>query len=99
VSCSITTDLTAWPISYADMEPHYTQAEQLYQVRGARGEDPTDPPARRDVPVPALRTSRGSSSCPTTFSAAGHHPFHAPAACLRDEANPRVQRVRAMHEL
>ena len=35
----------AWPISYEEMEPYYTQAEELYQVHGARGEDPTEPPA------------------------------------------------------
>src|SRR4051812_13341340 len=27
----------AWPIRYAEMEPYYTQAEQLYQVHGVRG--------------------------------------------------------------
>ena len=42
----------AWPISYDDMEPYYTQAEQLYQVHGARGEDPTEPPVERALPVP-----------------------------------------------
>ena len=35
----------AWPLSYEDLEPYYTQAEQMYEVRGARGEDPTEPPA------------------------------------------------------
>ncbi len=45
----------AWPISYEDMEPYYTQAEQLYQVHGARGEDPTEPPASAPYPFPALR--------------------------------------------
>ena len=39
-------------ISYDDMEPYYTQAEQLYQVHGARGEDPTEPPVERALPVP-----------------------------------------------
>ena len=29
----------AWPISYDEMEPYYTKAEQMYQVHGARGED------------------------------------------------------------
>ena len=33
----------AWPISYADMEPYYTEAERLYHVHGAAGEDPTEP--------------------------------------------------------
>ena len=42
----------AWPISYEDIEPYYTQAEQLYEVHGARGEDPTEPPVERAVPVP-----------------------------------------------
>src|SRR5215831_16386372 len=30
----------AWPISYEDMEPFYTKAEQMYQVHGEHGEDP-----------------------------------------------------------
>ena len=42
----------AWPISYEEMEPYYTQAEQLYQVHGARGEDPTEPPASAPYPLP-----------------------------------------------
>jgi choline dehydrogenase-like flavoprotein len=28
----------AWPISYEELEPCYTQAEQLYCVHGERGE-------------------------------------------------------------
>ena len=36
------------------MEPYYTQAEQLYQVHGARGEDPTEPPASAPYPFPAV---------------------------------------------
>ena len=42
----------AWPISYQDMEPYYSAAETMYQVHGARGEDPTDPPASAALPVP-----------------------------------------------
>ena len=42
----------AWPISYQDMEPYYTAAEAMYQVHGARGEDPTDPPASAPYPYP-----------------------------------------------
>ncbi len=44
----------AWPIAYEEMEPYYTQAEQLYRVRGARGEDPTEPPASAPYPFPAV---------------------------------------------
>jgi choline dehydrogenase-like flavoprotein len=44
----------AWPISYDELEPYYTQAEQLYEVHGARGEDPTEPPASGPYPFPAV---------------------------------------------
>ena len=44
----------AWPISYDDFEPYYTQAERLYQVHGNRGEDPTEPPASAPYPCPAV---------------------------------------------
>ena len=33
----------AWPISYESFEPWYQKAETLYDVRGAIGEDPTEP--------------------------------------------------------
>lgn len=33
----------AWPISYEDLEPYYTEAEKLYHVHGERGIDPTEP--------------------------------------------------------
>ena len=35
----------AWPISYDELEPYYSRAETMYEVHGARGEDPTEPPA------------------------------------------------------
>jgi choline dehydrogenase-like flavoprotein len=54
----------AWPIAYDELEPYYTLAEQLYQVHGARGEDPTEPPASRTHTRRCL-TSRGSSSLRT----------------------------------
>ena len=33
----------AWPFSYDELEPWYSKAEQLYQVRGTTREDPTEP--------------------------------------------------------
>ena len=44
----------AWPISYDELEPYYTQAEQIYEVHGDRGEDPTEPPASAPYPFPAV---------------------------------------------
>src|SRR6266700_1764508 len=45
----------AWPISYDDMEPYYTQAESLYHVHGNRGEDPTELPAGKPYPYSAIK--------------------------------------------
>ena len=45
----------AWPISYQDMEPYYTAAETMYEVHGARGEDPTEAAGQRALPVPGGR--------------------------------------------
>ncbi|HKC25588.1 MAG TPA: FAD-dependent oxidoreductase, partial [Thermoanaerobaculia bacterium] len=44
----------AWPISYSDLEPYYTEAEHLYQVHGERGADPTDPWASAPYKYPAV---------------------------------------------
>jgi len=39
-----------WPITYADLEPHYGEAEKLFKVHGSSDNDPTEPP--RSVPWP-----------------------------------------------
>jgi choline dehydrogenase-like flavoprotein len=77
----------AWPISYVDMEPYYTQAEQLYQVHGARGEDPTEPPASAPYPFPAVSHEPRIQQLSDQLAAAGLHPFHAPCGILLDESN------------
>jgi choline dehydrogenase-like flavoprotein len=44
----------AWPIDYETLAPYYERAERLYQVHGAIGDDPTEPPrgAYPHSPVP-----------------------------------------------
>jgi len=44
----------AWPFTYADLEPYYAQAESLYRVHGAMGEDPSEPWRSRPYPFGAL---------------------------------------------
>jgi choline dehydrogenase-like flavoprotein len=68
----------AWPISYADLEPYYTQAEQMYEVHGARGEDPTEPPASGPYPFPAVSHEPRIQQLADDLATAGYHPFHAP---------------------
>ena len=77
----------AWPISYEDMEPYYTRAEQLYQVHGARGEDPTEPPASAPYPFPAVSHEPRIQRLSDDLEKAGLHPFHAPCGVLLDESN------------
>ena len=77
----------AWPIGYDEMEPYYTLAEQLYQVHGARGEDPTEPPASAPYPFPAVSHEPRIQQLSDDLAAAGRHPFHAPCGVMLDEAN------------
>ena len=77
----------AWPISYEEMEPFYTRAEQLYEVRGARGEDPTEPPASAPYPHPAVSHEPRIQQLADDLAAAGYEPFHAPCGVLLDEDN------------
>ena len=77
----------AWPISYDEMEPYYTQAEQLYQVHGARGEDPTEPPASAPYPFPAVSHEPRIQQLSDDLAAAGYQPFHAPCGVMLDESN------------
>jgi choline dehydrogenase-like flavoprotein len=77
----------AWPIGYDEMEPYYTLAEQLYQVHGARGEDPTEPPSSAPYPFPAVSHEPRIQQLADDLAAAGHHPFHAPCGVLLNEDN------------
>jgi choline dehydrogenase-like flavoprotein len=77
----------AWPISYEELEPYYTQAEQLYQVHGARGEDPTEPPASAPYPFPAVSHEPRIQQLSDDLAKAGLQPFHAPCGVLLDESN------------
>jgi choline dehydrogenase-like flavoprotein len=77
----------AWPISYDELEPYYTQAEHLYQVHGAHGEDPTDPPASEPYPFPAVSHEPRIQQLSDDLAAAGYHPFHAPCGIMLDEGD------------
>jgi choline dehydrogenase-like flavoprotein len=77
----------AWPIAYADMEPYYTQAEQLYQVHGARGEDHTEPAASAPYPFPAVSHEPRIQQLADDLARSGHQPFHAPCGILLNETD------------
>jgi len=80
----------AWPISYDELEPYYTQAENLYQVHGNRGEDPTEPRAEKAYPWPAVSHERRIQQLADDFCASGLNPFHTPLGVMLDETNPQL---------
>src|SRR6185436_15680015 len=82
----------AWPISYDELEPYYTQAEQLYQVHGSRGEDPTEPWASAPYPYPAVSHEPRIQQLHDDLEALGLHPFHAPCGVMLDEPDPQNSR-------
>jgi choline dehydrogenase-like flavoprotein len=77
----------AWPIPYEDMEPYYSQAEQVYEVHGVHGEDPTDPPASRPYPHPAVSHEPRIQQLSDDLASLGFNPFHAPCGVMLDEGN------------
>ncbi len=78
----------AWPIAYDELEPYYTLAEQRYEVHGARGEDPTEPPASAPYPFPAVSHEPRIQQLSDDLAAAGLQPFHAPCGVRLLEADP-----------
>lgn len=75
----------AWPISYGDLEPYYTQAERLYHVHGLRASDPTEPPASAPYPYPAVSHEPRIAQLERDLTASGLHPFPLPLGILLDE--------------
>src|SRR5919198_1123261 len=83
---------SAWPISYADLEPYYAEAERLYLVHGQTGEDPTEPPHSGPFPFPAVSHEPRIQQLHDDLINAGHQPFHLPLGIDLDESDPEGSR-------
>ena len=77
----------AWPVGYDEFEPFYTKAEQLYQVHGIHGEDPTEGPFSAPYPAPPVSHESRLQEISDALVAKGYHPFNAPCGILLDEAD------------
>jgi choline dehydrogenase-like flavoprotein len=85
----------AWPLSYDDFEPWYSRAEQLYQVHGNGGEDPTEGRRSAPYPWPAVSHEPRIQQISDDLAKGGYHPFHAPCGIMLDEADrPRSTCIR-----
>ena len=77
----------AWPLDYDDFEPWYTKAEWLYQVHGARDEDPTEGHWSKPYPWPPVSHEPRLQEISDALKGKGYHPFSAPVGIMLDEAD------------
>jgi choline dehydrogenase-like flavoprotein len=68
----------AWPFAYDELEPWYGKAEQLYQVRGALGDDPTEPAHSTGYPYPPVPDEPAIAAVRARLAKAGLHPASLP---------------------
>ena len=90
----------AWPISYADLEPFYTRAEELFHVHGDLGSaptvpggfgssfDPTEPFHSKPYPFPAFANEPRMQTIEDDVRKLGVNTFPIPLGLKRDEADP-----------
>jgi choline dehydrogenase-like flavoprotein len=79
----------AWPISYADFEPYYLEAERLYHVHGARDGDPTEPWSSGPYPHPPVSHEPRIQRLHDDLVRLGHRPFSVPLGVMLDETDPQ----------
>ena len=72
----------AWPIDYDTLAPYYDRAEQVYEVRGQAGVDPTDPP-RGPFPFGPVPHSVEMGAIVDKLREMGLHPSPLPLGLLR----------------
>ncbi len=90
----------AWPISYADLEPYYTRAEELFHVHGDLGAapavpggygssfDPTEPFHSKKYPYPAFSNETRMQSIEDDVRKLGINTFPIPLGLKLNEADP-----------
>ena len=67
-----------WPFDYDELEPWYARAEALYQVRGALGQDPTEPRHSTPYPHAPVPDEPAIAAARARMARVGLHPFSLP---------------------
>lgn len=90
----------AWPISYSDLEPYYTRAEELFHVHGDLGDapsvagghgssfDPTEPYHSKKYPYPAFSNEPRMQSIERAVRSLGVNTFPIPLGLKLNESDP-----------
>ena len=79
-----------WPIKYRDWENYYAQAEELYQVHGQAGADPTEPWRAGDYPHPPISHESRIAEVFGVLKQRGLKPYPAPMGVRLNEAAPHL---------
>ena len=84
------TGFADWPISYADLEPYYTRAEQVLGISGDNSVNPWEPPRSAPLPLPPLPIKSSGVLFESAARKLGWHPFPAPMAVISRQHRGRV---------
>jgi choline dehydrogenase-like flavoprotein len=77
-----------WCLKYADFEPYYTEAENLYKVHGATNGDTTEPTHSSEYPYPAVNHEPDIQRIYDAIAQQGLHPSTIPLGLTREEDDP-----------
>ncbi len=77
-----------WPLKYSDFAPYYLQAEQLYNVHGEQGADPTEPFRQNPYPHSPVSQEPRMQEIFDWLKQHGLHPFPLPVGIKLNESNP-----------
>lgn len=78
----------AWPLDYAELEPYYQQAEQLYRVHGKAGVDPTEPRRKGDFLAPPKPIEPFLEPLRGALQRQGCQPYDIPISWSEDADDP-----------
>lgn len=73
-------DFARWPVSYADMEPWYAEAERVLEVHGTAESDPTEPARSGPYPYTLPELTPPARRIFDAASRLGYRPFMLPMA-------------------
>jgi choline dehydrogenase-like flavoprotein len=79
-----------WPLKYDVFEPYYDEAERLFHVHGAAGENPTEPHRSTPYRYPPVSHEPRVQELSEICRHHGLHPFHMPLDILLDERDSKA---------
>lgn len=82
-----------WPYQYADLEPYYTKTEQILNIAGDAGADPTEPHRTKPYPQQLSELSQTSRKIYAAAQSLNYQPFRLPLAINYGSDNGQAECV------